>query len=122
MKKFIVGALVIAPVFASAQVGNLSNVTTFLHSIGGLINTALPIVVGLALLGFFWGLAMFVFKSGDEAEQTKAKSMMIWSVVALFVMVSVWGLVNFLGQTIGVGQGSGNNPNAIPPVPTVPVR
>ena len=120
MKKFIVGALALAPFLASAQA--FGNVRTLLTSIGGLINTALPIVLGLAILGFFWGLAMFIFKAGDPDKQKEARSIMIWSIVALFVMVSIWGLVNFLGQALGVGAGTGNNPANSPVVPTVQIR
>jgi hypothetical protein len=29
---------------------------------------------------------------------------MIWGVIALFVMVSVWGLVNLLGDTFDIDQ------------------
>lgn len=119
MKKYLVSALMFAPSLALAQgVGNLTNVQTFLQSIGRLVGIALPIVVGIALLGFFWGLAMFVFKASDPEKQKEARNTMIWSVVALFVMVSVWGLVNFIGSTLGVGAGQGNNNT--PTIPTVP--
>lgn len=120
MKKILVAALAFVPAFALAQtvgsVGNLTNIQTFITRIGQLINLALPVIVGLALLGFFWGLAMFVFKSGDAEKQKEARSMMIWSVVALFVMVSVWGLVNFIGSTLGVEGGSA------PGIPSVPTQ
>lgn len=112
MKKFILAASVLAPVLASAQ--QLGNVNTFLTSIGNLVNTALPIVVGLALLAFFWGLVRFIFAAGDEEKRKESRSMMIYSIIALFVMVSVWGLVGFIGQALGVGQGSGNNPITVP--------
>jgi len=39
---------------------------------------------------------------------------MIWGLVALFVMVSVWGLVRFIGDAVGVDQGGDIE------VPTVP--
>jgi hypothetical protein len=38
---------------------------------------------------------------------------MIWSVVALFVMVSIVGIINFIGNAVGVNQGGSL------PVPTV---
>lgn len=110
MKKVLISALVLAPSLAFAQ--SLGNVETLLRSIGRLINLALPILVGLALLGFFWGLAQFVFAAGDSEQKDKAKTHMIWGVVALFVMVSVWGLVRFVGQALNIDQGatSGNIP------------
>jgi len=111
MKKFIIpSALLLVPALASAQLGN---VDSLLRSIGRLIDIALPIVVGLALLGFFWGLALFIFAAGDEGKKDEAKSKMIWGIVALFVMVSVWGLVRFVGDALQIdqGEGSGNIPS-----------
>ncbi len=100
MKKLIVSALAFGPALALAQTPNLTYATSLLTSLKGLVNTALPLVVGLALLGFFWGLAKFIFSGGEEKD--KGRTMMIWGVVALFVMVAVWGLVGFLGQISGI--------------------
>jgi hypothetical protein len=101
MKKVIIAALALTPVFASAQ--QLTNLQTLLQSIGRLVDLALPIVVGLALLGFFWGLAKFLF--GGAEGKDEAKTLMIWGLIALFVMVSVWGLVRFIGNALGIQQG-----------------
>lgn len=114
--KRLIPLLVLMPFIASAQ--SLSNVSTLLTSIGKLINTALPIVVGLALLGFFWGLAMFIFASSDPEKKAEGKHIMIWGVVALFVMVAVWGLVNFIGSAVGVVPGAAGTPT----IPTIPAR
>ena len=111
MKKFIILALALFPAFASAQLGNINNL---LDSFGDLVRVALPIVVALALLAFFWGLAKFIFASGDEDKRDDGKRIMIWGIVALFVMVSVWGLVNFVGDALGIDQGETID------VPTVP--
>src|SRR3954465_11709191 len=103
MKKFIVSALAFSPMLAFAQAGNLNNVQFLLQRIGNLVGLALPIVVGLALLGFFWGLMRFIFGGANPEVQKGAKQMMIWSIIALFLMLSVWGLVRFIGSTLGVG-------------------
>lgn len=72
-----------------------------IHALGGLINTAIGVVVALALLAFFWGLAKFIFKvGGDEKAEDEGKRIMKWGLVALFVMVSVWGIVRFLEEAI----------------------
>jgi hypothetical protein len=92
----------------------LGNIETLVRSIGRLIDIALPIVVALGLLAFFYGLALFIFKSGDsDEEKKKGRSIMIWGIVALFVMVSVWGLVRFVGSAFGISQGqsSGDIPS-----------
>ena len=103
MKKVIIAALALTPAFVFAQ--SLSNLETLLRSVGRLIDIALPIVVAIALLAFFWGLVKFIFAQGDETAKTDAKKVMLWGVIALFVMVSVWGLVRFFGTAIGIQQG-----------------
>ena len=110
MKKVIIAALAFAPAVAFAQ--ELGNLTSLLESIGGLVRTALPIVVAVALLVFFWGLVKFIF-AGPEAKK-EGQDLMIWGVVALFVMVSVWGLVNFVGSALNIEK------DQLDTTPTVP--
>jgi len=103
MKKVILAALAFAPALAFAQ--SLGNIETLLRSIGRLVDIALPIVVALALLGFFWGLVKFIFAQGNEEAKADAKKIMLWGIIALFVMVSIWGLILFLGNAFGINQG-----------------
>lgn len=113
MKKVIIATLAFAPAFAFAQ--QLNNVERLISSIGRLVNLAIPIVVALALLAFFWGLVKFIFAAGDEAAKDQGKRIMLWGLVALFVMVAVWGLVRFISTALGVGLGG-----TIPIPTTVP--
>ena len=114
MKKVIIAALALTPALAFAQ--DLGNVNRLVTAIGGLVDLALPIVVGIALLAFFWGLVRFIFSAGDETKKKDGQRLMIWGLVALFVMVSVWGLVRFIGNALSVGQGETVT------VPSVPLR
>lgn len=104
MKKLAltVGALAL-PLVSFAQ--ELGNIESLVGSVGRIVNLIIPILFAVALLGFFYGLVMFIF--GGEMDKEKAKKTMIWGVVALFVMASVWGLVNWLGDAVGVGQEGG---------------
>ncbi len=102
MKKFIITASLLAPAIAFAQ--TLGNLETLLRSIGRLIDIALPVVVAIALLAFFWGLVRYIFAGTDDAK-VAGRQLMIWGLVALFVMISVWGLVRFIGNALGIGQG-----------------
>ncbi len=113
MKKFIIiPVLALLPAFAHAQ--TLTNLRTLLSSIGDLVRMAMPIVVGLALLAFFWGLAKFIFAQGNEDKSEDGKRIMIWGLVAFFVMVSVWGLVGFIGDALDIESGGNAD------IPTVP--
>lgn len=106
MKKFIIGSAFFAPALAMAQTP-LTNVSSIVTQIGRIIGLLIPITAALALLYFFWGLAQFILHSDDEEARKKARQQMIWGIVALFVIASVWGLVQFLGTAIGVDQTGG---------------
>ncbi|PIP55934.1 MAG: hypothetical protein CO183_01225 [Candidatus Zambryskibacteria bacterium CG_4_9_14_3_um_filter_42_9] len=103
MKKVILAALVFSPAFAFAQ-GNLGNLNSILLGVGRLVNNALPIVFALALLAFFWGLAKFILAQGNEDAKEQGKRIMIGGIIALFVMASIWGLVNFIQSAFDVNE------------------
>ena len=80
-----------------------------------IINPLIPILIGLALLLFFYGLFNYLKTGlGEAKELDSAKSLMFWGVIILFVMLSVWGLVGIL-ENIFFG---GNPPTTLPNIPT----
>lgn len=102
MKKVIaLSATLGAPVVAFAQLGNITNIVT---ALGNIVNLLIPIAFAAALLFFFWGLAQYILSSGNEEAKEKGKQMMLWGILALFVMASIWGIVTFLGTALGITQ------------------
>lgn len=93
-----------------------------IKSVGGLVNSLIAIVIGLALLAFFWGLAKFIFNvSGDEKSIEEGKRIMIWGIITLFVMVSVWGIVGFLQGELNLRKFLPSpTPTPTPSTPTEP--
>jgi hypothetical protein len=70
-----------------------------------LIKLLIPIAASLALLAFFWGLAKFIFNaSGDAKAVQEGKNIMLWGTLALFVLISVWGILRFLSGELGFGS------------------
>jgi uncharacterized membrane protein len=75
-----------------------------------------PICVTLAVLAFFFYLIRFIFQGGQSAEGKGASLKgMGYSILAIFVMVSLWGIIALMGNIVGVSQGGSV------PVPSVPV-
>jgi Type IV secretion system pilin len=72
-----------------------------------LFRIALPLLNAIAFLLFFWGVAKFVLHSGDSKQLEEGKQFMIWGVVALFVLVSFWGILQFLSSQFGFGDTTG---------------
>ena len=111
MKKIgLIATLAFFPLVSFAALGNISSLVT---DIGAIVKLIIPILFAVALLGFFYGLVLYIFSGEHDAE--KAKKYMLWGVVALFVMASVWGLVAFLGNAIGLPTSS----TPVAPAPNV---
>lgn len=114
MKKFIYTAMSFAPVMALAQEADLSGVERLIDSIGGIINSILPVLFALALVYFFWGLVKYIQAAGDAKAASEGKSIMIYGVIALAVMVTIYGLIAWLQSTLGI---EGGQTIVIPTVP-----
>lgn len=107
-KVSIVSVALFAPAVAFAQEGLIN----LLGKVQNLIQMVIPILIGLALLAFLWGILNYLFsKNKDEA-----KTFMIWGIIALFVMTSVWGLVSILRNTI-LPNNNIDSPTNIPQAP-----
>jgi uncharacterized membrane protein YidH (DUF202 family) len=101
------------PGIALAQ-ANLTWFDDLAAALGNLVDTLIPIVIAIGLLFFIWGLVQFIAASGDEAAKDEGKRKMIWGVIALFVIVAVWGLVDLLASLVGVQTGGTTNAPTAP--------
>ncbi len=63
------------------------------------INLIIPLIIALAVLGFFWGVAQYILASKDTSKIQDARKMILWSLIAIFVMTSVWGILRVLANT-----------------------
>lgn len=63
-------------------------------------NYIIIIIVSLSLLSFLWGLARFILSAGSDTGREKGKKIMVWGLVALFVMVSLMGIVTLIRVTL----------------------
>lgn len=66
-----------------------------------LVDTAIPIAVAVALLVFFWGIAMSLRRAGGK-NAGEAREVMKWGLITLFVMVSVWGIIGLFQRMLGL--------------------
>lgn len=67
-------------------------------------NSLLPLLGGLALLFFFWNVTRYIYQGTEPGARQIAKKYTWWSVIALFVIIFVWGIVNLFIITFGIGE------------------
>ncbi len=87
--------------------GELGPVKNLIHSIGEITSALIPILIGVALIVFFWGLIKYILGSGSEEAKKAGKGIMIAGLVSLFVMVSVYGIIRLAQNALGIDS----NPN-----------
>lgn len=79
--------------------------TDLINQATSLAQAVTPVLVALALLFFFWGVAQWILNMADSDKHKEGKQQMIWGLVALFFIVSIAGLLTILQATF---FGSGN--------------
>jgi len=122
VKMAIAGTLAMAmsPFIALAQDANVTSFVKIIGFIHAFINTVMPIIISLAVLYFVWNVFLFVGAGDDEEKRKAARGKMIFGIIAIFVMVSVWGLVNILVNTFGLSNVTVSAPDIPAVVPFTP--
>ena len=98
---------------AGAQSGDVSSNFLFNDSLGSgsgqkdlkwliglfidLIRRVIPLIFAMSVVVILWGITQSL--SGSDEKRTEGKAIIIWGVVGLFAMISIWGLVNILSGT-----------------------
>ncbi len=98
------------PLFAYAQ----TPLATTITNITAVVNMLIPLLLTLAIVMFFWGLVKYIANADDEGAKDSGKTLMIWGMVAIFVMVAFWGIIGYVQSSLGI-----NGTVTAPPAPPV---
>lgn len=67
-------------------------------------NSIIPFLIGLGVLIFLVGVVQYIAAGDNEEKRTEGRNLIIFGIIAIFVMVSVWGLVNILVGTFNLNN------------------
>ncbi len=92
----------------SIGIGNscgASSICQLANTILFLINEVLvPLIFAISFLVFLYGVfKQYIWSKGDEAAVTQGHTLILWGIIGFVVMVSLWGLVNVVANTFGLG-------------------
>ena len=74
----------------------------FIHKIDQfIVNPIILLLVAVALLVFLWGVLEFVGHSDSEDARTTGGRHILWGIVGLAIMLSAFGIINVIVNTIG---------------------
>src|SRR3989338_8244089 len=86
-------------------------ILTLLCRVSQILATVVPVLIALGVVYFIWGVIMYVV-GGDEEKKGKGRTMMIYGIIGLAVIVAVWGLVEIITRSAGVDAPT----TVVPPV------
>jgi predicted PurR-regulated permease PerM len=108
MKQSLYVFCVIAVMLPGVALAQLGDIDTFFIAVIEFINNILiPLVIGMALLMFVYGLyRWFILGGGNENDRAAGRQLALWSIVAFFLMVTIWGIVLLVADGLGFYNGS----------------
>ncbi len=87
-----------------ASAADPTYINNLLAGAGNVLQTLMPVIVVLGIVYFLWSVFQFMRAEGDQ-ERAEKRAGIAWSVVALFVIVSVWPLVLFVNEALNINPG-----------------
>lgn len=103
------GLLTFSPVSAFAQgsgtISSASDLRGVIDFMMGILSRLVPLLIGAAVVVFLYGVMLFIAKAsaGNADGRAEGIKFMIFGIIGIAVMVSVWGLVAFVTNTFGTG-------------------
>lgn len=97
-KIILTAALLIIPTSLALASDAASLVGKILEEI---INPAILVLMALALVVFIYGIFRSFAAKSSEDMRTRGKSIAIWGIVGLFIMVGVFGIMSLVIDTVG---------------------
>jgi hypothetical protein len=110
MRSRIISAALASFTLALPYIAEAQELQRIVTALTRTINYVLGILIGLAILGFFWGLVRYLFNAKGGLEQRKASMMMVYGVLAIFFMISIFGVVSLLQLSFGINGTAPINP------------
>ena len=93
---------ILLPNIAYAQTAPPQSVLEFIGKLStNILNPIIAILFSLALVYFIYGVAVYIWNPNNEEARTKGRKSMFWGIIGMFIMTSVFGIMQFLINSIG---------------------
>lgn len=65
-----------------------------------IIQPGILLLTAVAVVVFLYGVFEFIRDSSSDEAVTKGKQHMLWGIIGLFIIVSAWGIIAFICNTV----------------------
>lgn len=98
MKKVIASLVSLSPMIAFAQTSPITDVNSLSTKLINLGNLFTYLLMAVAVIYIIWNVVRYLIASGED-EKKGAAMKFVWGIVGLFLIISIWGIVNILLNT-----------------------
>lgn len=86
------------PIIPTAE----ASIVTLMGSVNRIIiNPLIVLLFALAVVYFLYGLVQYLLNPDSEEIRKSSKSHMLWGIIGMFIMVSVFGIMSLILNTLG---------------------
>ncbi|HEY4522373.1 MAG TPA: hypothetical protein VJH91_01905 [Candidatus Paceibacterota bacterium] len=98
--RLFVAAIALVPGIALAAPRTYHELANYFVTI---IDTATGMLIVAGIVIYFFGISTGLVSKGEDA-QSKLRIYMLWGLIVLFVMVSIWGILRLVQNTLFMGD------------------
>ncbi len=99
---FLIILTLFVPVTVFAQTQIPPRLITLMGNIYNVIlNPIIALLFGLSFAYFIWGVVKFVWYGEEESMRSEGKRSIVWGIIGMFIMFSVFGILRLIIGTIG---------------------
>ncbi len=69
-----------------------------------IINPIIEFMFALAIAFFLYGVVSFIMNQNNEEKKTTGKKHMIFGILGIAIMLSVWGILNVILSTLNISK------------------
>ena len=100
-KALIFASVLFAPAFALAAAPRTFH--ELANKLVTIIDSATGVLIVAGIVIYFFGVSTGLMSKGEDT-QSKLRTYLLWGVITLFIMVSVWGILRLLQNTLFMGD------------------
>ena len=82
------------------------DITTFLQKVDKFVlNPTILLLFAVATVYFIYGIIKYLSLDPSDGKRSEARDAIIWGLVGMLIMFSVYGIISFVLTTFGVTPG-----------------
>ena len=72
--------------------------------VGSIIDPLVLLIFSIGIFLFTWGLVVFLSQMDNPDGRKTGVQHMLWGIIGIFIMATVFGIINIILETFGLGD------------------